>query len=1302
MALTNMAYVEQALALHQKGKYEDAERIYMEILSVDPNNAHLNYLMAVLYSDWNKGEKALRFIERATALAPDHCDYLVTRAELIARFDSILENAVDAFECAISKAPHDATALARYGMFWVGRTEYGRALPFFAKALELNADYDVVWLNCGNVLRKLGRTDEAIAHFEEACRLDSGNALAWNCLGEAFQSKGLSVQAIESFRKSIALNPGYAIALANLGISLHKAGQIGEAIEAHRRCVDTEPDEPSYKANLASALRDCCRHEEALELMCEAVEARPHDATVVSKWLYSLNFVSGLQPCEIESAHTQVSQCYAVSNRNWPMKKRVSGERIRIGFLSGDFCAHSVAFFIEPLLELLNRGRFLVACYSEVAAPDDTTLRLQNLADLWRTTCGLNATTVGELIEKDEIDVLIDLSGHTSGGRLDVVAQQPARVILNWLGYPNYMAWSAYGGRLVDGYTDPENEPQGEHTEQAFRIENSFLCYRGRASAPAVEESPALKNGYVTFGSFNNAAKLNEQVFEVWARVLVAVENSRLVLKSWQYVDDVFRSWLLERFSDYGILAERIAFRERVSSYDEHLACYGEVDIALDTFPYNGTTTTCEALWMGVPVVGLQGDRHASRVGSSLLRSLDREGWLASDLDAYVSIASSLADDLAGLNKERLELRNRFKSSPLGNEAAFAAAFSETIERALAEPPRNAARIDDMVQQGLKLQMQGQLEDARAIYMKALQEGSSRSDLFHYLGVACYQLKEFGDARACLEEAARLDPDNAEILTHWGSALQQVGRLEDAIGIHVRATELMPENPVIHNNYANALLDSGKAVEAVGVFERCLELNEGNAQAWCNYGLSLKETGRLFDAIAAGNKAIELDPLFSGAYSNLGVFLVAVGKADGAIGAFKRSIELEENAVWPWSNLIYALQYADGSSNQQIAEAVRGFAASLERLPRLPAARWQHDRLRVGFVSADFREHAVARFLLPLLDNPPGSVALYLYSDSPKQDAFTNRLRQGTEEWRNIVGMSDGEVAQRVRKDEIDILVDLAGHSARNRLAVFAMKPATVQATWLGFPGSTGLKEMDLRIVDSTTLSENEASLYPEVPLYLESGYHCISIEGAPEVSSLPAASGERFTFGSFNNLSKVGEGTIAAWARILKQAPDTLLALKAYQLEDAGYGKDLLSRFEEQGICASRIVAMKPVSTYSEHLRAYGGIDLALDCFPYNGTTTTCEALYMGVPVVTFQGERACARVGASLLGQVGLDEFVCSSVESYVDSAVRWSSRLDMLVELRSCLRQRVEESTLGDGVAFASTFFDALIAACDAKVK
>ena len=456
---------------------------------------------------------------------------------------------------------------------------------------------------------------------------------------------------------------------------MYDRGRPAEAEAAYRRAIELKPDYAEAHINLGNALKDQGRLAEAEAMYRRAIDLKPDFAKAHSALLLLLNYRPATDPSALYRAHREWRDRYA-RHLERPARPydntRDPERRLRVGYVSPDFRTHSVSFFFEPLLAAHDRAAVELFCYAEVKHPDDTTSRLKTLADYWRSTLGLTDDGVGDLGRADGMDVLVDLAGHTGDNRLLVFARKPAPVQVTWLGYPSTTGLSTIDCRLTDAIADPEEGSGACHSETLVRLPGGFLCYKAPEVAPEVSPLPARTTGFVTFGSFNNSSKVTPEVVAVWARIMRRIPGSHLLLKSRQFADATTRQRYVKLFVGYGIDAPRIRLLPNAPSLEKHLGTYSRVDIALDTFPYNGTTTTCEALWMGVPVITLRGDRHAGRVGASLLARVGLAELIAENEEAYVETAVSLAGDRGRLEALRTGLRARMSASPLCDPAGFA------------------------------------------------------------------------------------------------------------------------------------------------------------------------------------------------------------------------------------------------------------------------------------------------------------------------------------------------------------------------------------------------------------------------------------------------------------------------------------------------------------------------------------------------------------------------------------------------------------------------------------------------------
>jgi protein O-GlcNAc transferase len=510
------------------------------------------------------------------------------------------------------------------------------ALASFRATLEAQPGSVDALLNAGSVLHALARYDGALECCLRVLEISPGLALAHNNAGNALEALGRPEEALGHFKAAVASAPGYAVACDNLGNLLKKLGRIGEAIDAYREGM------------------------------------QGGDARLYSNYLLALNYAEDCSEEALALEHRRFGERFGTGKGRPPLAREWP-RRLRIGYVSPDLREHSVAYFVEPLLERHDRDAFEVIAYYGGAAADATTRRLRALCDRWRDCVQLSDAEFAQQVRADRADILVDLAGHTGGGRLLAFAERPAPLQLSFLGYPGTTGLSAIDNRITDAHADPSGS---EHfsCERLLRPWPTYFCYRPPGNSPEPAASPG--SSAITFGCFNNVAKLSDGFLAAAAQVLAAVPEARLVLKTGGLESQ------RARLAHAGLDAARIELRGFEPSTASHLAQYHAVDIALDTFPYNGATTTCEALWMGVPVVTLEGRRHAGRMGASLLHALGLPELVCGDAAQYVATCIALARNRARLDALKLGLRARLQASPLMDETGYTRALEAAYTEA--------------------------------------------------------------------------------------------------------------------------------------------------------------------------------------------------------------------------------------------------------------------------------------------------------------------------------------------------------------------------------------------------------------------------------------------------------------------------------------------------------------------------------------------------------------------------------------------------------------------------------------------
>lgn len=625
----------------------------------------------------------------------------------------------------------------------------------------------------------------------------------------------------------------------------------------------------------------------------------------------------------------------------------------------------------------------------------------------------------------------------------------------------------------------------------------------------------------------------------------------------------------------------------------------------------------------------------------------------------------------------------------------------------------------------------GKLDEAAACYEKVIQMQPGLALAWFMLGRTRGRQGMFDMTERCCREAIRLNPSLTEAHLDLGNALIHLGRLEEAADIfqrmvsekpdlaeahyclgsasmargmpdqavecYQRAIALRPDYPEAHGALGHAFQVQRKYQEALQAYKKSLELAPEAAATHNNISYVYKILGQLDEAEASLREALRIAPDMAEAHSNLGSVYELQGRVEEAIACFRRTLELKPGFVQAHSNLLLALNYLPAYEPGQIYEEHLAWARQHERsVPRAVLPSITPDagrRLRIGYVSPDLRNHPVAFFMEPIFRNyDRQGFEVFCYADLAKADAVTERLRGHADHWHDIYGLSDQQVKQQILSDQIDILVDLAGHTGNNRLLLFAMKPAPIQVTYLGYPTTTSLSAMDYRLTDAVTDHPDDAGYYSEKLLYLKDGFCCYAPPvDAPAVSPLPARERGYVTFASFSNLVKINDRVMDLWCQVLRASPASRFLLFRHTLKGSTRDR-FLKMFEERGVPGDRVEVLGDVPARYMHLPVgkryiglYQDIDIVLDTFPWNGHTITCENLWMGVPVVTLAGDRHVGRIGASVMQAIGLMDLVARTPDDYISIASRLAGNLDELEQLRAGLRERMRRSRLCDGRQF-----------------
>ncbi len=629
-------HVNLGIACEALGDSAGALRSYEMALATDPANPAANYNLGKLLYARGDSSRAEQLLTCALRGRPDFPEARIVLASVLASHGKLHEARAE-FEAVLQQRPSDFGALYHYAA----------------------------------VLRQMNRPDDAAGALRRALAIDPSNADAHAALSDVLSVQGNMAGAITELEAVLAVRPDWVDALYNYGCLLRRQLRLEEAEDAFRRAIAGQPGHASAYRMLGEVLLAQCRADEAFELYRRARRECPDDFGLESAELFALCASERISDADLFARHVafgkRIEEAYPPSTRPF-RNARDPRRRLRIGYLSGDFRYHVVTLFMLPVLERHDRSAYEVFCYSTTDMSDGYTRQVSAHADVWREATGLSELQLAEAIASDEIDILVDLAGHSGISQLATMSRRPAPVQATWLGYLNTTGLTRIQYRISDRFADPAGITDRYHTEALIRLPHSQWCYRPFLSPPVAATPPCAKNGVVTFGAFHQAIKISPATRRLWARILEETADSRLLVMG--VPAGRAEAELRRDLTRPGIAPHRIT-TVPYGSLQEYLRRFDAVDIALDTMPYSGGTTTCDALWMGVPVVTLPGSRSVSRSATSVLSSVGLTEWIAQDAEDYVGRAVRFAAQPERLAELRGSLRDRMRASPLMDEVGF-------------------------------------------------------------------------------------------------------------------------------------------------------------------------------------------------------------------------------------------------------------------------------------------------------------------------------------------------------------------------------------------------------------------------------------------------------------------------------------------------------------------------------------------------------------------------------------------------------------------------------------------------------
>ncbi len=879
-------------------------------------------------------------------------------------------------------------------------------------------------------------------------------------------------------------------------------------------------------------------------------------------------------------------------------------KKLRIGYISPDIRRHVVTFFSYFLYEHYDRSRFEVYVYAR-NKEDEIAQAIKKDVDFFRNLLFENSKVAAQKIKDDEIDILVDLSGHTANNVMDIIVYKPAPIIISGIGWFNTTGVKAIDYFMVDKYTDPVGLNEKFFSEKMLRLQHSHFCYMWHDAPSPVTPAPCVKNGYVTFVSFNNPTKITDEALRVWAKIVNSVPNSKLYLKGKAFRDEYGTEYMLKRIQAAGLSLDRLIYEKDETIY---LNNYNRADIALDTFPYPGGGTTCDALYMGVPVITLVQDRHNSRFGYSLLVNCGLGELCAFSEDEYIQKAVDLANDWDRLRDYHLTIRRKMKESPVMNSTIYMGEIEDAYEK-IFNAWINGEELPEFPQDLPPVTAeQAEFYYNRAMKYIEMEQNSTKKEPHNiYVKRALYYF----------EFAAQADENHkAEILLNIAECKKEI---LDYAGAY------------------DAICKAGSTI----------------------YSRNISDFSNEF--LSRYHKTQATLDLYNGNYSS-------------AIDNYKKA-KFDEKCRLT-SAALSCLKFTNVSSEEEAAEHFK-YQQLFENIQQYTEFAKPEGKIKIGYISADFNQSAHFSFSYGLIaSHNRNKFEITCYSLNDTENHFTNLYKNVVDKFIDVKGLSYAEIAEKIHNDKINVLIDFSGHDTGIVLPVFAYKPAPVQVSGIGYMSTTGLKAMDYFITDEISDPKGEHEKYfTEEFIYLPCQICYAMREDVPVSQGAPLKKNNYPTFGTICDYREINDDMLNIWKNILDRVPNANLIMYASEFVSDSMIDTAYTRMKNIGFNMDR-VSFRPI--IGDYMPALLNIDVMLDSYPSVGNSKTLDSLYMGVPVVTFYGERRNTRLGLSLLKQFGLEGLAVSidKPQDYIERAVGLVNDIETLDVLHKNLRNMLKK--------------------------
>lgn len=1315
--------IEQAKQLINEKKFAEAETLARLVLKRSPKSHVCQQILGIALAEQNdpsKKAEALEVCAAAVGAQPDNPHYANVLANVLGQIGEF-ERAEKLYERALALSPGLPDAKYNLAKLWTATGRFAQARDVFQEMLPVISDVLDVYQNLGACEYSLSNFKQAMLWFKLALGYEHDNyELHKNyalCLSQLHDYPG----ALQHFNKSLELGNTDFTLLTNIAYCHNAIGEYSAAeefVQAFLSC-DQEilsGDELNSLTLLASVKKSLGKDQETNEIYHQIIEKFGDQAWAYSNYLFTRIFLDIESQESLYEKHVDFARRYEE-----PVKHLWGGytndpspsRKLKVGYVSADFFSHSVSYFSLPLIANHDKSRFEVHCYSAREVEKDPVMARIRREVVWHDIQSKSSEQVADMIRADQIDLLVDLSGHTGGNQLLAFARKPAPIQFTWIGYPFSTGLTAIDYRIVDNYIEPEGVSEHISSEKLLRIDGCFCAYRPSVSRPYrlttgeldVRPTPALKNGFITFGCCNNFNKVSQFTLEVWAQILQQVPGSKLLLEIANGEREDVRLGVEKKIQEAGIDLGQLIISDRKKNPQYML--YHDIDIVLDPYPCNGGTTTCDALFMSVPVVSLEGDRFMSRLGASFISNAGHPEWVTTSPEKYIEIACNLAADIHALDTIRQNLRHQVETSSMMDEIGFARKLERAYRKiwqdwcasqvgapvdALPEPEDNPDIVDE-----------AQAEYRRHVaQIKALLETGdwhqAESILQHIADQPVHSIEhDYCAALSKIQQGKSISMASPTANQYMDEAVMLLRSVLEQQADHVDAWVALGELQMYRNRYEEAEIS----------ILRALKFAPDDVRALLNMALLLLARNDWKRALERCQRAKDLSPERAWVHDVEAKIHVTQGDAASAVLAAEKACQIEPANIQYQERLLSCLLYTDRWPLEEVQRQVKSYGQKLQdavkRAVPLTNMPLPDRKLKVGLISGHFYDNPWAYVWLPLCELISRTeIELFVYHHGESIDHSMHRFKRAVHAIRYTRGLNAETVAALLADDQIDVLIALDAYGEYNVLPALAHHAVPVQMIWpqkdvllpegmfnYMLVDQPELDEADQSVVKLLDDQEGVKTVSTRLPLAYQPFMNNSEFYNMPifQDRALPAEEHGYITYGCQSDLVYVTKEMLERWATLLARVPTSRLKLRAVVPVE-----HVFEIFEQHGVSRERVQLVNNPRDSRYHF--YLDVDIALDTYPANNAMQTLDALWMGVPVLTLCGELPQSRVSANLLRHMSLDkDWLISDVDLYVEHAVSVSHDVAALSDCRRQLREKMEATGLTDCLAFAKSFASTL---------